>query len=157
MLRQIFSMSGFNCSVAFATGGAWGYAFANPDERNVYDIFPVRKPPPYAFINVFKVPEEKSYDFESAWRELARWRQGQDGYLFTQLHKAKAVSSKQPVDDTLQAEYQYIDVSQWTTGDAHRRALLRTMYQSLVDKMPFESCSQPLMYSMVVDDQPKQV
>eukprot|EP00971_Amphidinium_carterae_P110510 2189039-Amphidinium_carterae.1 len=37
-----------------------------------------------------------------------------------------------------------------------RRALLRTTYQPLVDKMPFESCSSPLMYSMVVDDQPQQ-
>mmetsp|Transcript_22089 Transcript_22089/g.50504 ORF Transcript_22089/g.50504 Transcript_22089/m.50504 type:complete len:158 (+) Transcript_22089:69-542(+) len=157
MVSKIFTLAGFNRVMLFSTGAAWGYAFTNPDETNVYDVFPVKKPPPYAFINVFKVSPEKNYEFEQSWRDLARYRQQQEGYLFTQLHKAKALTSKAPVEDSMQPEYQYIDVTQWTTGDAHRRALLRTTYQPLVDKMPFESCSSPLMYSMVVDDQPQQV
>mmetsp|Transcript_46858 Transcript_46858/g.111512 ORF Transcript_46858/g.111512 Transcript_46858/m.111512 type:complete len:154 (-) Transcript_46858:124-585(-) len=152
VLSKIFSLSGFNRAVALATGGAWGYAFTNPDESNVYDIFPVKKPPPYAFINVFKVPEDKKYEFEQSWRELARYRQVQEGYLYTKLHKALPGE-----DESMKPVYDYIDVTQWSTGDAHRRCMLRTMYQSLMEKMPFDYASSPLMYSMVVDDQPKQV
>merc|ERR1719356_1543772 len=117
MLRNVFSLGGFNRAVCLATGGAAGYAFTNPDVDNVYDIFPLQKPPPYAFINVYKVEESKYKEFEESWKELARFNQRQEGYLFTKLHRAEnkgegLIGEKQ---------YDYIDMVQWTTADAFRR------------------------------------
>merc|ERR1712094_13513 len=114
---------------------------------NVYDIFPLAKPPPFAFINVYKVPKEEASDFESAWKGMACFKQRQEGYLFTKLHKLDAK------DDTFgEGTYRYIDLSQWTTGDAHRRALLRPGYKDLLDKFPGDNKHTPMMYSVVVDD-----
>ncbi|CAE8635487.1 unnamed protein product [Polarella glacialis] len=87
-LRMIFSIEGFNRLTAFATGAAGGYAFTNPDVDNVYDIFPLQKPPPYAFLNVYKVKEENARDFEIKWKEVAKFNQRQEGYLFTKFMKA---------------------------------------------------------------------
>mmetsp|Transcript_108431 Transcript_108431/g.188198 ORF Transcript_108431/g.188198 Transcript_108431/m.188198 type:complete len:157 (-) Transcript_108431:77-547(-) len=149
MVSKILSLSGFNRAIALATGAAGGYAFTNPDADNVYDIFPLQKPPPFAFINVYKVNKEDAWKFEDAWRDLARFKQSQEGYLYTKLHKIDAD------DTTLKDEtpkYQYIDMTQWTTGDAHRRALLRTGYKDLIDALPGDNKQDPLMYAVVVDD-----
>merc|ERR1719446_322479 len=146
MVSKVFSLSGFNRAIALATGAAGGYAFTNPDVDNVYDVFPLQKPPPYAFINAYKVSKEDSHEFEQAWKELARFNQRQEGYLFTKLHKLDAK------DDTFgEATYRYIDMSQWTTGDAHRRTTLRPGYKDLAAKLP-GSQKMPMMYSTVVDD-----
>eukprot|EP00931_Biecheleriopsis_adriatica_P111744 TRINITY_DN86201_c0_g1_i1.p1 TRINITY_DN86201_c0_g1~~TRINITY_DN86201_c0_g1_i1.p1 ORF type:complete len:158 (-),score=44.44 TRINITY_DN86201_c0_g1_i1:115-588(-) len=146
-LRMIFSIQGFNRLTAFATGAAGGYAFTNPDVDNVYDLFPLHKPPPFAFLNVYKVKEEDSRKFEEEWKELAKFNQRQEGYLFTKFMKA----------DPRDAEYgkrvyDYIDITQWTTGDAQRRASLRTGYQELEEALPGERLSAPMMFSVVVDD-----
>mmetsp|Transcript_6979 Transcript_6979/g.14112 ORF Transcript_6979/g.14112 Transcript_6979/m.14112 type:complete len:153 (-) Transcript_6979:41-499(-) len=152
MLRAVFSLSGFNRAVCLATGGAGGYAFTNPDVDNVYDIFPLHKPPPYAFINVYKVKKEDARDFEQAWKDVARFQQRQEGYLFTKMLKADAR------DSTLgPAQYEYIDIVQWTTGDAQRRAALRPGYQQLYDEIKSKTVGEPMMYSSVVDDTPSPV
>lgn len=148
MFRTVFSLSGFNRGICIATGFAGGYAFTNPDVDNVYDLFPLQKPPPFAFINVYKVAKEDQHDFEEKWRDLARFQQRQEGYLYTKLHRAD------PKDGRFsQQEYDYIDITQWTTGDAFRRSSLRQGYKQLVDVLP-GSCSQPMMFSTVVNDTP---
>jgi heme-degrading monooxygenase HmoA len=153
----VFSLSGFNRAICLATGGACGYAFTNPDADTVYDIFPIQKPPPFAFITVYKVDKDKSHEFEQSWKEVARFHQRQEGYLFTKFLRADA-----KVKDMGQAQYDYVDIVQWSTGDAQRRATLRTGYRQLIEDMqahqrspgtPEANCS-PLMYSVVVDDTP---
>merc|ERR1712048_1115014 len=110
-----------------ATGFAGGYAFTNPDVDNVYDIFPLHKPPPYAFLNVYKI--DQSYEFEESWKDLTRFNQRQEGYLFTKLLKA----DKKRDFGFGEPEFDYIDITQWTTGDAMRRATLRPGYEKLFD------------------------
>eukprot|EP00927_Polykrikos_kofoidii_P001362 TRINITY_DN10496_c0_g1_i1.p2 TRINITY_DN10496_c0_g1~~TRINITY_DN10496_c0_g1_i1.p2 ORF type:complete len:153 (+),score=40.70 TRINITY_DN10496_c0_g1_i1:129-587(+) len=146
MLRAVFSLPGLNRSVALATGGACGYAFTNPDVDNVYDLFPLQKAPPFAFLNTFKVKEGEHRDFEESWKDLARHNQNQEGYLFTKLHKAQANESLGT------AQFDYIDIVQWTTGDAYRRASLRASHKEVFDKLRAEGVHEPLMYTLVVDD-----
>mmetsp|Transcript_55395 Transcript_55395/g.161714 ORF Transcript_55395/g.161714 Transcript_55395/m.161714 type:complete len:154 (-) Transcript_55395:293-754(-) len=153
MLRTVFSLSGFNRAVALATGAAGGYAFTNPDVDTVYDIFPLHKPPPYAFLNVYKVKKEDSFDFEQTWKELARFNQVQEGYLFTKLMKADNRSASLGGAP----QFDYIDIQQWTTGDAQRRATLRPSFQKLKDDLQGWSSRDPMMYSVVVDDTPSRV
>mmetsp|Transcript_19930 Transcript_19930/g.63119 ORF Transcript_19930/g.63119 Transcript_19930/m.63119 type:complete len:153 (+) Transcript_19930:98-556(+) len=152
MLRAVFSLGGFNRAVCLATGAAGGYAFTNPDVDNVYDIFPLHKPPPYAFINVYKVDKQDCADFEQGWKELARFNQRQEGYLFTKMLKADGRDRGFGAP-----QYDYIDITQWTTGDAQRRAALRPTYLKLLEELPGTSARAPLMYSVVVDDTPSAV
>eukprot|EP00928_Gymnodinium_smaydae_P049992 TRINITY_DN335_c0_g1_i1.p2 TRINITY_DN335_c0_g1~~TRINITY_DN335_c0_g1_i1.p2 ORF type:complete len:156 (-),score=41.11 TRINITY_DN335_c0_g1_i1:122-589(-) len=144
MFRAIFSLGGFNRGISLAVGGAAGFAFTNPDEDTVYDLFPLQKPPPYAFISTYKVKPGEGHEFEESWKALARSNQSQEGYLFTKLHRAM---------DTLGTpQFDYIDVVQWSTGDAYRRASQRPGHQDLVRKLHAEEVQKPLMYSVVVDD-----
>ncbi|CAE7568065.1 unnamed protein product [Symbiodinium natans] len=53
------------------------------------------------------------------------------------------------------AKYDYIDIVQWTTGDAQRRASMRPIYQELEKKMQGERLPYPMMFSSVVDDTKK--
>eukprot|EP00746_Dinoflagellata_sp_MGD_P090070 gnl/MRDRNA2_/MRDRNA2_35538_c0_seq1.p1 gnl/MRDRNA2_/MRDRNA2_35538_c0~~gnl/MRDRNA2_/MRDRNA2_35538_c0_seq1.p1 ORF type:complete len:198 (-),score=35.73 gnl/MRDRNA2_/MRDRNA2_35538_c0_seq1:18-611(-) len=146
-VREIFSVSGFNRAIVFATGGAFGYAFCNPDSDTVYDVFPRHKRPPYAYVNGFKIKEGENHTFEQQWKELARFHQQQEGYLFTKLHKTTG-------EDSLlgKPKFDFIEVTQWTTGDAYQRARRRPGYQELIDSLPLENKYDPLMYSVVVDD-----
>eukprot|EP00419_Tripos_fusus_P024121 CAMPEP_0172722558 /NCGR_PEP_ID=MMETSP1074-20121228/81777_1 /TAXON_ID=2916 /ORGANISM="Ceratium fusus, Strain PA161109" /LENGTH=155 /DNA_ID=CAMNT_0013548597 /DNA_START=60 /DNA_END=527 /DNA_ORIENTATION=+ len=150
ILRNVFSLGGFNRSICLATGFAGGYAFTNPDVDNVYDIFPLHKPPPFAFVNVYNVKEEDAYEFEDVWKDLVRFNQKQEGYLFTKMFKAD-----QRDRGFGPTKFQYMDISQWTTGDAQRRATLRASYQSAAEAMEKYCGPKPMMYSVVVDDTPK--
>lgn len=150
MLRTLFSQGGFNRSLCGLVGASVGYAFTNPDADTAYDIFPVQKPPPFAFVSAFNVEKHDLHTFEKKWKDVARFMQAQDGYLFTKLHKADAEVSE-GLDAPL---YQYIDEFQFTTADAHRRAILKPEYQELVSVLPGRT-SPSLMYSVVVDDTPK--
>ncbi|CAK9015915.1 unnamed protein product [Durusdinium trenchii] len=149
-MRMIFSMQGFNRLTSIAIGGAAGYAFTNPDVDNVYDLFPLQKPPPYAFLNLYKVKEEEKHEFEQSWKEVAKFNQRQEGYLFTRFMKADPRA-----EGYENRTYDYIDIVQWTTGDAQRRASLRTAYVELEKKMPGERMAAPMMFSQVVDDTQK--
>ena len=136
----------------------FGYAFTNPDVDNVYDFFPLHKPPPYAFINTYSVDKDQAHDFEEKWKEMTRFKQRQEGYLFTKLHKlVKPVEDKAATKAGMEAKgihYDYVDVTQWTTADAHRRMTLRTEYERLVGELPGGGSRKvPLMYSIVVNDQ----
>ncbi|CAE7775369.1 unnamed protein product, partial [Symbiodinium pilosum] len=51
--------------------------------------------------------------------------------------------------------YDYVDIVQWTTGDAQRRASLRPTYQELEAKLQGERLPFPMMFSSVVDDTQK--
>ncbi len=131
--------------VAFFTGGATVcYAFANPDEGNVYDIFPTQKSK-HAFINTFRVKQENKWDFESKWKELARYYQQQEGYLFNKL-----LRSKETDED---GSFKYYGIMQWTTGESFIKSTGKGMYKQLVDDLPIEgSAKHPMMYKIVVDD-----
>ncbi len=121
------------------------FAFANPDEGNVYDIFPTQKSK-HAFINSFSVKEENKWDFESKWKDLARYYQQQEGYLFNKLIRSKDVDEKN--------EFKYYGIMQWTTGESFIKSTGKGMYKQLVDELPIEKGSQkhPMMYKIVVDD-----
>ena len=128
--------------VAFFTGGATVcYAFANPDEGNVYDIFPTGKSK-FAFVNKHIVPRADKWEFEQKWKDLARFYQGQEGYLFNKLMRQSEVA-----DD----EFVYYSLMQWTTGDSFIRSTGKSMYKQLVDEIPGKT-GAPLMYKIVVDD-----
>jgi heme-degrading monooxygenase HmoA len=149
--------------IAFFTGGATVcYAFSNPDEGNVYDIFPTQKSK-HAFINSFTVSEENKWEFESKWKDLARFYQQQEGYLFNKL-----IRSKEPNED---GNFNYYGIMQWTTGESFIKSTNKTSYKTLVDDLPLveetnsinkddnsEQQKQqrrrrhPLMYKIVVDD-----
>lgn len=128
---------------AFFTGGATVcYAFANPDDGNVYDIFPTARSK-HAFINTFKVKETEKWSFESKWKNLARYYQQQEGYLYNKLIRSK---------DTVDGMYQYYAIMQWTTGEAFVKSTGKPSYQQLVGELPTVDRSKPLMYKVVVDD-----
>ena len=125
------------------------YSFANPDEDNIYDIFPVQKSK-YAFISGYLVPKENRLAFEHKWRDLARYYQKQDAYLFNKL-----IRQDNPDDE---GKILYLDFNQWTTGDAYKVASSRNIRDTLWDKM-HEYCvdspdtfKYPMMYKSVVDD-----
>jgi len=130
--------------VAFFTGGATVcYAFANPDEGNVYDIFPSQKSS-FAFINSWKIAEGEKWGFEQKWKNLARYYQGQEGYLFNKLIRSKDV-------DSGTGEFRYYGIMQWTTGDSFIKSMGKATYKTLNDEMP-KGGSKPMMYKIVVDD-----
>ncbi len=130
--------------IAFFTGGATVcYAFANPDEGNVYDIFPTQKSK-HAFINTFRVKESEIWNFENKWKNLARYYQQQEGYLFNKLLRSK------DIDDN--GAYKYYGIMQWTTGDSFIKSTGKAQYRQLVDELPVEDSRHPLMYKIVVDD-----
>mmetsp|Transcript_24333 Transcript_24333/g.54183 ORF Transcript_24333/g.54183 Transcript_24333/m.54183 type:complete len:150 (-) Transcript_24333:153-602(-) len=146
MWQAAFSVRTFNRAVALATGAAGGYAFTNPDQDNVYDIFPLQKPPPYAYINTYKVKKGEENEFRNSWRTVARFQQSQQGYLYTKLYQATPQLGE--------AEYDFIDVTQWTTGDAYRRLTLRPGYRELWEGLKAEVVGNPMLFRVVVDDHP---
>ena len=97
-----------NRAASFTFGAAFTYAFVNPDETTVYDFFPTHKQNKYAFITMYEVNEEDSWRFTRRWKDVARFYQSKDGYLFTQLNKAKS--------KTEDGKVQYCDISTWTAG-----------------------------------------
>lgn len=128
--------------IAFFTGGATVcYAFANPDEGNVYDIFPSQKSS-FAFINNYRIRESEKWTFEQKWKDLARFYQGQEGYLFNKLIRSKTPDSK--------GEFNYYGIMQWTTGDSFIKSTGKGTHKTLADELP--KLSKPLMYKIVVDD-----
>jgi heme-degrading monooxygenase HmoA len=126
---------------AFFTGGATVcYAFANPDEGNVYDIFPTQKSK-FAFVTHFSVKAEDKWTFENKWKDLARYYQQQEGYLFNKLVRRKEIAEN--------GEFKYMSLMQWTTGESYIKATGKGTHKTLSDELPK---SDPLMYKIVVDD-----
>ena len=124
----------------FASGATVCYAFANPDEGNVYDIFPSQRSK-YAFINGYSVKENDKWNFEQKWKDLARFYQGQEGYLFNKL-----LRSKEPAED---GKFQYYSIMQWTTGESFMNCTGKSSFRNLSEQLPE---SKALMYKLVVDD-----
>eukprot|EP00386_Alphamonas_edax_P000111 GDKI01000290.1.p1 GENE.GDKI01000290.1~~GDKI01000290.1.p1 ORF type:complete len:222 (-),score=9.71 GDKI01000290.1:171-836(-) len=121
--------------------GAGAYAFANPDQDTVYEMFPVFRQRNYAFLTPYKVKDEDKQEFEDRWKDLARFFQQQEGYLFTKL-----LRSKEP-----NAQYPYIAVTTWVTADSHKRATDKPVFKRLVDNLPTEAY-RSVLYKIVVDD-----
>ena len=126
------------------------YSFCNPDPDNIYDVFPVQKTK-YAFISGYVVPSERRISFEEKWKNLARFYQKQDGYLYNKLIRSHAIDAS--------GSYLYFDFNQWTTGDAYKIACSRSSRDELLDEIHKEclmddskSYRHPLMYKTVVDD-----
>ena len=129
--------------IAFFTGGATVcYAFANPDEGNVYDIFPSAKSK-FAFVNQYKVNEKEKWAFEQKWKSLARFYQNQEGYLFNKLLRKNEIEPD--------GQFLYYGIMQWTTGDSFVRSTGKGEHKTLADAVP-GTASAPLMYKIVVDD-----
>ena len=127
--------------IAFFTGGATVcYAFANPDEGNVYDVFPSQKSN-HAFINQYRVNAADKWKFEQRWKDLARYYQQQEGYLFNKLLRSKETDEE--------GQFKYYSVMQWTTGDSFIKSTGKATHKTLVDELPK---AKPMMYKIVVDD-----
>ena len=134
--------------VPFGFMASINYSFANPDQDNVYDVFPVQRSK-YAFVSGYSVKHEDRMQFEKRWKDLARFYQGQEGYLFNKL-----IRQEEPDD---QEKVLYLDFNQWTTGDAYKIAASRATRVVLWDKLQEvceaeETYKQPMMYKTVVDD-----
>ena len=136
--------------VPFGFMGSMSYSFANPDENNIYDIFPVVKSK-YAFICSYAVKPDERVSFERKWKDVARFYQQQDGYLYNKLLRSE---TRDP-----DGNFVYIDVNQWATGDAYKTAASKTLRQTLfsrlydsADKASIFTHNTPMMYKTVVDD-----
>ena len=116
------------------------YAFANPDEGNVYDVFPSQKSR-FAFLSHYSVPAKDQWSFENKWKNLARFYQQQEGYLFNKLVKSKSADEND--------EVRYMSLTQWTTGESFVKSTGKGTHKTLTDELP---PTQPLMYKIVVDD-----
>lgn len=149
---RLFSMEGgglFHRTMTriafFTAGGTVCYAFANPDEGNVYDIFPTQKSK-FAFITEYRVKPEDRWNFETKWKDLARYYQQQEGYLFNKLVRTKNVES--PEDG-----FRYMSIMQWTTGESFVKSLGKATHKTLADEIPRDvKEKKPLMFKIVVDD-----
>ena len=119
------------------------YAFANPDEGTVYDIFPTQKTK-FAFINTYSVNAADKWAFESKWKDLARFYQNQEGYLFNKLMRGK--------EEEEDGKFNYFGIMQWTTGDSFIKSTGKGQHKQLIDELPVVSKGKPLMYKIVVDD-----
>jgi hypothetical protein len=132
--------------VAFFTGGATVcYAFSNPDEGNVYDIFPTARTK-YAFISRFQIDASDRWKFENKWKDLARFYQAQEGYLFNKLVRASGA------DDGEEGKLDYYALMQWTTGESFLKSTQKSNHKLLVDELPVRRMDKPIMYKVVVDD-----
>jgi hypothetical protein len=127
----------------FTAGATVCYAFANPDEGNVYDIFPSQRSK-FAFITEYRVKASDRWVFENKWKDLARFYQQQEGYLFNKL-----IRQKEDVDK--KEDLRYYSIMQWTTGESLVKAMGRGNHKSLIDEIPALN-SRPFMYKIVVDD-----
>lgn len=116
------------------------YAFANPDEGNVYDVFPSQKSR-FAFISQYIVKSKDQWAFEQKWKDLARYYQQQEGYLFNKLVRTKTADE--------QGDLRYMSLTQWTTGESFLKSTGKGTHKTLTDDLP---STQPLMYKIVVDD-----
>ena len=130
----------------FGFMASMNYSFANPDHDNVYDVFPVQRSK-YAFISGYVVQYDQRMQFERRWKDLARFYQTQEGYLFNKLIRQ---------DSPDEGKVLYLDFNQWTTGDAYKVAASRNTREVLRERL-HEVCeedtfSQPMMYKTVVDD-----
>ena len=123
------------------------YAFANPDEGNVYDIFPTQKTK-FAFVTEYRVKPQDKWTFENKWKDLARYYQQQEGYLFNKLVRTKNLE-----DESSDPSFRYIAIMQWTTGDSFVKSLGKATHKTLADEIPRTvQEGKPLMYKIVVDD-----
>jgi heme-degrading monooxygenase HmoA len=127
----------------FVAGATVCYAFANPDEGNVYDIFPTQKSR-FAFITEYRIPAQNKWNFESKWKDLARYYQQQEGYLFNKLVRSKQRSVEM-------GEFRYFSIMQWSTGESFLKSMGKATHKTLADELP-QATHQPLMYKLVVDD-----
>lgn len=128
----------------FVAGATVCYAFANPDEGNVYDIFPTQKSK-FAFITEYRISPENRWNFESRWKDLARYYQQQEGYLFNKLMRSKTPSEESG------GQFRYFSIMQWSTGESFLKSMGKATHKTLADELPAAQ-SKPLMYKLVVDD-----
>ena len=133
-----------------ALGGVVAYSFANPDDDNIYDIFPVQKTK-HCFISLYKVPRNNQETFQNKWKELARFYQLQEGYLFNKL-----IRSHELVDGE---SYLYLDYNQWANGETYKAASSRERKAALASQISLllynditPPSSSSFMYKKVVDD-----
>ena len=121
------------------------YSFTNPDSDNVYDVFPVRKSR-NCFISAYLVPLEERASFEACWKQLARFYQKQDGYLFNKLVRSSGIGND--------GRYMFFDFNQWSSGDSFKIANSRVAQTELLGNLDLSSrnYTRPLMFKMVVDD-----
>jgi len=132
----------FSGMLALAISFSLSYGFANPDVTSAYDLFPIMKQRDYAFIHFHKVPSDKVESFQFHWRNLARYIQQQEGYLYTKLMK-----SVRPDE----AEYQFVSYTTWVDEAAHRRAVDKPVGQMLIGALPVKEYT-PLLQKIVVND-----
>lgn len=137
------SLAGFNRGVAFATGFGLSYSFANPDMDTVYEVFPTFSQRNYAFITLFAVSPEDDTRFEESVKNLLRYYQQQQGYLYTKLMKATNDSD---------APYRYLNISSWLKNDDLKLANAKPTAKRLVAELPLQGKYKPVLYKVVVDD-----
>ena len=141
-LLRVFCPFGMGCVVS--------YSFSNPDNDNVYDVFPVQKSK-NCFISGYKVCAKERTTFEDRWKKLARFYQKQDGYLFNKLIRSSDVDGNW--------NYFFIDFNQWSSGDSFKIASSRAAQTDLISSINEsrnahinEKSPRPLMFKTVVDD-----
>jgi hypothetical protein len=126
----------------FGLGYNLAKAFTNPTDDGWYDPFPTAKTK-YSFVTSYSVDPVMGYDFEKNWKNIARFYQVQEGYLFNQLLRGPA---------TPNAPQEYTEIARWTSGDARKRSTMRQGYKPLMEEMPASITQKATMFKIVVDD-----
>eukprot|EP00916_Digyalum_oweni_P024531 GHVL01040536.1.p1 GENE.GHVL01040536.1~~GHVL01040536.1.p1 ORF type:complete len:129 (+),score=28.01 GHVL01040536.1:137-523(+) len=113
----------------------------NPDAASLVEHFPVFRNRSNCFVTEYKIDEKNKNAFEHKWKNLTRYCQKQEGYLFTQLYK---------VSDNANSNFDYIQFQQWVTPQMLTRTSENIKYKELSNGLKAES--KCLLYKLVADD-----
>lgn len=146
-----FRIRTYNRFICFLVGGAFTYSLANPDIDTVYEFFPIFKQNKFAYLTFLQVDEKHDKYFEERLKDLCRFYQKQQGYLYTKIIKRK----KEVMDSTQEKKNElakYIIISTWLKSENFLLASNRMHGQLLIKKIQQYSNYNPYLYKIVVDD-----
>lgn len=158
-----FRIRTYNRCICFLVGGAFTYSLANPDIDTVYEFFPIFKQNKFAYITFLQVDGKHDKIFEEKLKDLCRFYQKQQGYLYTKIIKEKKEQKEKKEnkennnisslsDNKLNHLTKYIIISTWLKSENFLLATNRMYGQLLIKKIQQYCNYNPYLYKIVVDD-----
>ncbi|CRH02576.1 conserved Plasmodium protein, unknown function [Plasmodium relictum] len=138
-----FRIRTYNRLICFLIGGSFTYSLTNPDIDTVYEFFPIFKQNKYAYLTFLEVNEKNDKVFEEKLKDLCRFYQKQQGYLYTKIIKRK---------NNLNNLSKYIIVSTWLKSENYLLACNRIYGQLLIKNIQNFANYNSYLYKIVVDD-----
>lgn len=177
LLNNTFRIRTFNRFVCFLIGSSITYGLSNPDIDTVYEFFPVFKQNKFAYLTFLQVDEKDDHIFEERLKDLCRFYQKQQGYLYTKIIKKrkdkkentkeeeqKKLSEINKIDsfsiDDIKLKHKnqdeekskYIIISTWLKNENFLLASNRMYGRILIDKIKKYANYNPYLYKIVVND-----